>query len=328
MNSKSYPQQRYKTLNEYLQTRFGCKTYKLSLNAGLTCPNRDGTCGQRGCIFCSAGGSGDFASSSELSIHEQLSMAKQKIFCKMPKNQEQHQFIAYFQAFTNTYASVDYLENIYMEAILEPDVCAISIATRPDCLGPEVISLLARLNKQKPVWVELGLQTIHESTALFIRRGYPLSEYVSAVDNLTREGIEVIVHVILGLPYETKEMMLETIDFISNQPIKGIKLQLLHVLANTDLADFYQALTDSEREQIFLMMQQNAYYEILLSCIDRLSPDIIIHRITGDGDKKLLLAPRWSGNKREVLNSFQKVLSASDTWQGRYYKNKLINITS
>ena len=228
-----------RTLNSYLKNKYGRKIYKVSVNAGFTCPNRDGTLGNRGCIFCSKGGSGDFAEDSSLSITEQIELGKKRIAAKLPDGG--YGLIAYFQAFTNTYAPIEILEKVYMEAAAHPEVEIISVATRPDCLGEEVLNLLGRVNEIKPVWVELGLQTIHEKTAEYIRRGYPLGTYDEAVRNLKARGIETIVHVILGLPYETKEEMIETVKYVGESGVQGIKLQLLHVLENTDLADEYRA---------------------------------------------------------------------------------------
>ncbi len=313
---------KYNSLNDYLRKKFGSKLYKLSLNAGFSCPNRDGTLGTGGCIFCSEGGSGDFAASPELTIKEQIASAKQRVIGKMPRDASSHRFIAYFQAYTNTYAPIDVLEKVFMDALEEPEIVALSIATRPDCLSPEVLFLLTRLNKIKPIWVELGLQTIHETTAVFIRRGYPLSTFVSAVDNLHKSGIEIIVHIILGLPKESPDMILETVRFVSNLPVQGIKLQLLHILQNTPLAAYYSSLPEIIREKEFAMMDKNAYFDTLLACLDNLAPGIIIHRLTGDGDKRILLAPEWSGNKKAVLNGFQKHLKESDTFQGRLFKKE------
>ena len=228
-----------KTLNSYLKSRYGKKIYKVSIDAGFTCPNRDGTLGTKGCIFCSAGGSGDFAEDSKLSITEQIEKGKKRIAAKLPDGD--YGLIAYFQAFTNTYAPIEKLEKVYMEATAHPEVEIISIATRPDCLSEEVLNLLGRVNEIKPVWVELGLQTIHEKTAEYIRRGYPLNVYDEAVKNLKACGIETIVHVILGLPGESKEEMLETVRYVGESGVEGIKLQLLHVLEGTDLADDYRA---------------------------------------------------------------------------------------
>ena len=299
---------RYYSLDDYIKQTFGEKLYKLALDGGMTCPNRDGTLGTGGCIFCSAGGSGDFAGDRNVSIHEQLESAKKLV-------QQKHtgsSYIAYFQAYTNTYAPVSYLERIYTEAIQEPDIKVLSIATRPDCLPKETLNLLERLNQIKPIWVELGLQTIHKSSSDFIRRGYELDVFEKAVYDLKQRGISVIVHTILYLPNETTDMMLETISYLNHLPIDGIKLQLLHVLKGTDLADYYEA-------NPFHLPTLEEYLETLGCMISHLRPDIVVHRITGDGPKSLLIAPLWTGNKRHVLNSIQKYLKDSDIRQGKNY---------
>lgn len=292
-----------KTLNSYLKSRYGKKIYKVSIDAGFTCPNRDGTLGTKGCIFCSAGGSGDFAEDSALSITEQIELGKKRIAAKLPDGD--YGLIAYFQAFTNTYAPIEKLERIYMEAASHPEVEIISIATRPDCLGEEILNLLRRINEIKPVWVELGLQTIHEKTAEYIRRGYPLSVYDEAVRNLRACGIETIVHVILGLPGETREEMLETVRYVGESGVEGIKLQLLHVLENTDLADDYRAGK-------FECLSLDEYTSLVKDALDVLPENIIIHRMTGDGDKKILIAPKWSEDKKNVLNTLHRVCDIRD----------------
>lgn len=301
---------RYYTVNDYIKETYGEKLYKISLNGGCTCPNRDGTCGTRGCIFCSTGGSGDFAASGLLSIKDQLSYGKELVRNKYHGNG----YIAYFQAYTNTYAPISHLQKIFNEAISDPEVRILSIATRPDCLSEEVLDLLSELNQRKPVWVELGLQTIHEETATFIRRGYPLPVFEDAVTALSLRGIQVITHVILFLPGETKANMLETIDYLNALPIHGIKLQLLHILKHTDLADYY-------RELPFHIPDMEEYFEVLSSCVSHLRPDMAIHRLTGDGPKPLLIAPLWTGNKRFVLNSLQKYFKEHDIWQGKDFQS-------
>jgi radical SAM protein (TIGR01212 family) len=292
-----------KTLNSYLKSRYGKKIYKVSIDAGFTCPNRDGTLGTKGCIFCSAGGSGDFAEDSKLSITEQIEKGKKRIAAKLPDGD--YGLIAYFQAFTNTYAPIEKLEQVFMEAASHPEVEIISIATRPDCLGEDVLILLRRINTIKPVWVELGLQTIHEKTAEYIRRGYSLSVYDEAVKNLKACGIETIVHVILGLPYETREEMLETVRYVGESGVEGIKLQLLHVLENTDLADDYRAGK-------FECLSLDEYASLVKDALDVLPENIIIHRMTGDGDKKILIAPGWSEDKKNVLNTLHRVCDIRD----------------
>ncbi|MBR5178852.1 MAG: radical SAM protein [Lachnospiraceae bacterium] len=375
-------------LNDYLRRQFGCKVYKLALNGGFTCPNRDGTLDTRGCIFCSAGGSGEFAQNPNLSIKEQIELAKQKVAGKIKDGK----YIAYFQAYTGTYppcstpvdtstkcipsnvtfkkcnqtcdnhntstftagsngvtdtavdglpkihqnisCNIPYLRQKYLEAINHPDVVALSIATRPDCLPEEVLDLLFEVNKIKPVWIELGLQTIHETTAQYIRRGYNLSVYDDAVRKLRKRGIEVITHVILGLPGETKEDMLATVRYVCDSGATGIKLQLLHVLKGTDLEKVYlEKISDSENLivgknltvgknlavgsdvfkkkdlyaniQNFNILSEDEYIDLLKVCVAIIPEDIVIHRLTGDGDKKLLVAPLWSANKKHVWNRIQ-----------------------
>ena len=299
----------YHSLDYELKKRFGEKIYKLSLNGGMTCPNRDGKVGTRGCIFCSEGGSGDFAGSARQSVSEQIEAQKKLLSQKRPVKK----YIAYFQAYTNTYAPVNYLEQIFREAISRPEVAVLSIATRPDCLDEDVLELLERLNRIKPVWVELGLQTIHEETAAFIRRGYPLSCFEEAVENLRIRGLEVVVHTILGLPGETQDMVLETMRYLNHKDIQGIKLQLLHILKHTDLAVYYE-------EHPFPVFSMEEYLQLLIRCLEVLSPDLVIHRLTGDGPKELLIAPLWSSAKRTVLNSLHQELKKQNTWQGRLYQ--------
>ena len=305
---KQWGEKRYYSLDYYIKQNFGEKLYKLSLDGGMSCPNRDGTLGRGGCIFCSAGGSGDFASDRNLSIPEQIQNAKELV----SKKHSGSSYIAYFQAYTNTYAPTSYLERIFTEAIQEPDIKVLSIATRPDCLSQETLELLERLNQQKPVWVELGLQTIHKASSDFIRRGYNLDVFEKAVYDLKGRGISVIVHTILYLPNETTDMMLQTISYLNKLPIDGIKLQLLHILKGTDLADYYMS-------NPFHLPDLEEYLETLGTMISHLRPDIVVHRITGDGPKSLLIAPLWTGNKRHVLNSIQKYFKNSDICQGKEY---------
>ena len=295
----------YYSLNEYLQNTFGCKVYKLSINGGFTCPNRDGTLDTRGCIFCSAGGSGEFSEDKTKSITEQIECAKIRVGRKIKSGK----YIAYFQAFTNTYAPVEYLRKVFYEAINHNDIAALSIGTRPDCLPDEVLSLLAELNRIKPVWVELGLQTIHNSTAKYIRRGYDLSVYDTAVKNLKSIGINTIVHVILGLPFETESMIIDTVRYVCNSGINGIKLQLLHVLKDTDLAVDYE-------NHVFNVLTMEEYIDLICKCIEMIPENIVIHRLTGDGDKKILIAPLWSGNKKIVLNTINKTFEEKNIIQG------------
>lgn len=290
------------TLNEHLRRTYGRKLYKVSINAGLTCPNRDGTVGTGGCIFCSGSGSGDFAEDPGLSVAEQIERGKARVAAKVPK--EGCGYIAYFQAFTNTYAPVEKLRSLYMEAVSHPDVDVISIATRPDCLGEDVMELLSEINAIKPVWVELGLQTIHEKSAEYINRCYPLSVYDDAVLRLRERGLETIVHVILGLPGETREDMLASVKYVGESGVQGIKLQLLHVLEGTPLAcDF--------RSGKFTCMTLDEYAELVRDCIDLLPDDIVIHRMTGDGAKRDLIAPLWSRDKKRVLNRLRSVIGGA-----------------
>ena len=301
----------YHSFDYMLKERFSCKIYKTALNGGMTCPNRDGTLGERGCIFCSQGGSGDFAGDRRDSITEQINKQAEKLAQKRNASA----FIAYFQAYTNTYAPVDYLRKIYTEAINHPQVAAVSIGTRPDCLGPDVLALLAELNQIKPVWIELGLQTIHERTAAYIRRGYPLSCFEEAVKALRQRDLEVIVHTILGLPGESRQDILETMEYLNHQDIQGIKLQLLHILKGTDLARDYL-------EGKFSVYTMEEYLDILIDCLEHLSPDIVIHRLTGDGPKDLLIAPLWSSRKRTVLNTLHHKCKMRHAYQGRLYKEE------
>ena len=299
----------YHSLDYMLRERYGEKVYKVTLNGGMSCPNRDGTLGSRGCIFCSQGGSGDFAADAALSVTEQIDSQIAMLSAKRPI----HKYIAYFQAYTNTYAPVEYLRKIFTEAIEHPSIVALSIGTRPDCLGEDVLLLLDELNQIKPVWVELGLQTIHEKTARYIRRGYPLSCFEESVKNLRQRNLEVIVHTILGLPGENREMILETMEYLNQKDIQGIKLQLLHVLKGTDLAADYL-------EGKFKAYEREEYLDLVIECIEHLDPEIVIHRITGDGPKELLLAPLWTSRKREVLNLLHHRMKETKSWQGKSFK--------
>lgn len=300
----------YRSLNEYYREIFGRKTAKISLDGGFTCPNRDGTCGTRGCLFCSAGGSGDFAENSALSITEQIENGKKQTADKW----KDPAYIAYFQAFTNTYAPVEDLRRKYEEALACEGVEGISIATRADCLPDDVLDLLSELNQKTKLWVELGLQTADEDSAKFIRRGYSLRVFEKAVHDLAERDIPVIVHVILGLPGESRETILKTIDCINHLPVQGIKLQLLHVLSDSDLADIYEAGN-------YTPLTKAEYISLAGDCIAHLREDIVIHRLTGDGDKNTLLAPLWSLRKRDVLNSLHKYLKENNIRQGMSVKN-------
>ena len=300
----------YRSLNAYYREIFGRKTAKISLDGGFTCPNRDGTCGTRGCLFCSAGGSGDFAENAALSITEQIENGKKQTADKW----KDPAYIAYFQAFTNTYAPVEDLRRKYEEALSCEGVEGISIATRADCLPDDVLDLLSELNQKTKLWVELGLQTADEDSAKFIRRGYSLRVFEKAVHDLAERDIPVIVHVILGLPGESRETILKTIDCINHLPVQGIKLQLLHVLSDSDLADIYEAGN-------YTPLTKEEYISLTGDCIAHLREDIVIHRLTGDGDKNTLLAPLWSLRKRDVLNSLHKYLKENNIRQGMSVKN-------
>ena len=296
---------RFNALNDYLKTRFGKKMYKLAVDGGFSCPNRDGTKGTGGCIFCSVSGSGDFAERGK-DIKVQLENARKRIENKLPPDCG---FIAYFQSFTNTYAPVEILRSLFESALDTEGIDALSIATRPDCINAEKAALLAELNAKKPVFVELGLQTSNEETAHYINRCYPNSDFTKAVRLLRENGIEVIVHMIIGLPGETEKDILSTVKFISAHDVQGVKLQLLHVLKNTRLAE-----TD------YTPLEKGEYYELLGKCLEHLRPDIIIHRLTGDGDKRQLIAPLWSADKHKVLNGFMRYMDEHDIVQGRKYQ--------
>ena len=272
---------RYNSLNSYLKEKFGCKIYKLALSGGLSCPNRDGTISTGGCIFCSNGGSGDFAADKMLSITEQIESAKNRVSAKIKNGK----YIAYFQSFTNTYGDIDYLRSIFTEAINHPDIVALSIGTRPDCLPDEVLNLLGELNKFKPVWVELGLQTIHENTAKYINRGYTLDVFNTAVNNLNKINVDVIVHLIIGLPFESKEDILESVKYVSSM-------------------------------NKFEVLSMEEYVDIVAECLRYIPKSIVIHRLTGDGPKSILVAPLWSGNKKAVLNYMNKRFNELNVIQG------------
>ena len=315
----------YYSLDAFFKQTYGEKCYKIALDAGMTCPNRDGTLGNDGCIFCSAGGSGDFAAGRDAgSVREQLQKGRLLFGGKKTGNR----FVAYFQAYTNTYAPVSYLREIYTEALKLPEVIGISIATRPDCLGKEVLSLLSELKESYPdkfIWIELGLQTIHEKTAVFINRGFSLPVFEKAVSSLSLLEIPVIVHVILGLPGESPEEMYATCSYLNHIPVPdvpgkslfpfGIKLQLLHILKGTKLGnDYLGGMLPG-----FSPLSLEAYTDILIHCLELLNPEIVIHRLTGDGPKALLLAPLWSLDKRNVLNTLHKTVRLQNSYQGRCF---------
>lgn len=296
---------RYYSLNECLKETFGDKVYKLALDIGCTCPNRDGTLETRGCIFCH-NGSSHFAETG-IDLNTQIENAKNRVKSKT----KTEKFIAYFQSFTNTYGDIDYLEKQFRTAIEREDIVALSIGTRPDCLPTEVLEMLENLNKIKPVWIELGLQTSNEKTAEYIRRYYPNSTYENAVKELKSRGITVITHIIIGLPNETKEDILNTVDFAVKSGTDGVKLQLLHILKDTDLYEDYKLGKVK-------VLSFEEYIDILFSCIEKIPKNIVIHRITGDAPKKYLIEPKWSADKKMVLNTINKELEKRDIMQGRY----------
>ena len=296
----------YRDLNGYYRSLFGCKIAKIALDGGFTCPNRDGTCGTGGCLFCSSGGSGDFAENAALSITQQIAKGR----AQTAKKWADSKYIAYFQAFTNTYAPVAVLRAKFEEALAQPDIVGLSIATRADCLPEDVIALLSELNQKTKVWVEIGLQTANEATAQIIRRGYDNFVFADAVYRLHQAHISVVVHTILGLPGETLSDVLQPMTYLNTLPIEGIKLQLLHVLSDTDLAQWY---TDGRYQPLELQ----TYIDWVCACIATLREDIVIHRLTGDGDRKTILAPLWSLHKRMVWNALHKQMRAQNIRQGQ-----------
>ena len=295
----------YFSLNSYLRKCFGEKLYKLALDGGFSCPNRDGSLGTRGCIFCSGAGSGDFAVRAAEDMPAAIERAKAVVSAKARGGR----YIAYFQSFTGTYAPIERLEALYTAAIAHPDIAVLSIGTRPDCLGDEVLTLLERLNRIKPVWVELGLQTVHPGTARYIRRGYELPVFDEAVKKLKAIGINVIVHMIIGLPGESADMIYETARYIGASGADGVKFQLLHILRGTDLAADYAAGR-------FKALELEEYTELLMGCIQRIPPGMVVHRITGDGAKRELIAPLWSGDKKRVLNYINRAFDKAGLRQG------------
>lgn len=311
----------YYSLDAYCKNTFGEKLYKVSIDAGFTCPNRDGTLDTRGCIFCSSGGSGEFAASirKREDPAEYFHQAYMDGISSVSGKSTVKRYIIYFQAYTNTYGPVSYLEQLYRLALNEPSCAGISVATRPDALPDEVIELLFKLrNEYEPkfIWVELGLQTIHDRTAKFIRRGYPLSVFEESVIRLQQIGIPIITHVILGLPGESIKEMLETITYLNHTPIAGIKLQLLHILKNTDLGKLYE----KSPKDYCTIDHLEQYLDILISCLTCLRPDMIVHRLTGDAKRSLLLAPAFSTDKRGILNSLHRQMRDTGAFQGKNYK--------
>ncbi len=299
-----FMQGRFYSLNEYLCNQFGGKVYKLALDIGCTCPNRDGTKDTRGCIFCH-NGSSHFAETG-IDTNTQIENAKNRVKNKIQTDK----YIAYFQSFTNTYGDIDYIEKCFTTAINRDDIVALSIGTRPDCLGEDVLYLLEKLNKIKPVWIELGLQTSNEKTAEYIRRCYPNSTYEKAVQDLKNRGITVITHIIIGLPNETKEDILKTVDFAVENKTDGVKLQLLHILKDTDLYKDY-------KKGLVKPLTLEEYMDILFACIERIPENIVIHRITGDAPKSHLVEPVWSANKKNVLNTINRELEKRNIIQGK-----------
>lgn len=321
MSEKLWGTKPYRSLDYYFKSVHGQKIYKIALEGGMTCPNRDGVIGTGGCIFCSKGGSGDFAApiNAELEdindrVKEQIEAGKERVINKVPEGAK---FVAYYQSYTNTYAPVDYLKKLYIAALECEDICGLSIATRPDCLSREVLQVLDEVKEMYPdkfLWIELGLQTIHRKTAEYIRRGYELSVFEEAMRKLNNMYIPVIVHVILGLPGETTENMLSTIEYLNTFAIFGIKLQLLHVLEDTDIATDYN-------NRLFETLSMEEYIDIVIKCLERLSPEVVIHRVTGDAPKDILISPKWSGDKKKVLNTLLNEMRKRETYQGRLYEH-------
>lgn len=299
--------------DEYFKETFGKKMFRLSLDGGMTCPNRDGSVGLGGCSFCSASGSGDFAAKRSGSVSAQIDAAKQQVQKKLPKNGAPFGYLAYFQSFTNTYAPVEYLEALFTEALRHPEIEGLFIGTRPDCLPKPVIELLSRLSKEKPVYVELGLQTAKKESAVYINRCYENSVFEEAVASLHACNISVIVHCILGLPYESAEDMIHTIDYACSFPIHGIKLQLLHVLKGTRLAQDYEVFCENHA---FACMDRNAYIHIVLTLLERIPSNVVVYRLTGDGPRSLLIAPLWSTDKKRLQNDLHKELKEKNIIQG------------
>lgn len=304
-------EKKYFSANEYFRSRFGVKLIKIALDGGFTCPNRDGTLSRGGCIFCSPDGSGDFSACRSQSITSQLAEMKEKMSIKWKSGK----YLAYFQAFTNTYAPVNVLREKYTEAISDKDVLALSVATRPDCLSHDVLALLSELNEIKPVFVELGLQSSKPETVKLINRCYENSVFSSAVKNLHSVGINTVAHIILGLPYETKEDMLASVSYAAACGIDGIKLQLLHILKNTALEQLYY-------KEAFKILTLDEYVDIVISSIELLPPSVVIHRITGDGNRKTLIEPKWSLDKKRVLNAINNGFINRNTFQGRLYRKR------
>lgn len=298
---------RYHSLNYYLRHKFGEKVFKISLDAGFTCPNRDGSISSEGCIFCSPRGSGDFTIKCD-DINVQFDKAKAMMMKKWKKGK----YIAYFQAYTNTYAHVDILRDKYYSILQKENVIGLAIATRPDCLPADVIELLDEINKKTYLWVELGLQTVNEDTGKLINRGYTVETYIDAVKKLKSKNIEIVTHCILGLPGETKADMINTIDFVANTGTQGIKLHLLHLMKDTPMVKLYE-------EGRLSLLGKDEYVNLIVDCVERLPASMVIHRITGDGPRDTLIGPKWSLNKWEVLNAIDNKFIERDTWQGKKF---------
>ncbi len=299
--------------NEYFKETFGKKMFRLSLDSGTTCPNRDGTVGLGGCVFCSAQGSGDFAAQRSGTVFKQIEAAKNQVKNKLPKNGAPFGYLAYFQSFTGTYAPIDYLKALFTEALAHPDIEGLFIGTRPDCLPASVVDLLVELSHKKPVYIELGLQTAKEETIFYINRCYTNSVFETAVRTLHNHGIPVIVHCILGLPYETFADMQHTIDYVCSLPVHGIKLQLLHILKGTRLADDYERFCC---DNAFACMDRAAYIDTIAGLLPRIPSHIVIYRLTGDGPRRLLIAPTWSTDKKQIQNELQNILKEKNIIQG------------
>lgn len=316
MEKQIWDKKPYHSLDYYFKEIYGQKIYKIAIDGGMSCPNRDGVLDNRGCLFCSQGGSGEFSAPMDRThpdIRSQIEKGKHLLSQKYSGCR----YVVYFQPYTNTYAPVSYLKNIYSQALEDNEVVGISIATRPDCLPMDVIDLLSELKHTYPskfIWIELGLQTIHRNTAQLIRRGYETSVFEEAVRKLNQIQIPIIVHVILGLPGESREQMFSTVEYLNTFPIFGIKLQLLHVLAKTDLAELY-------KKRSFEVLTLEEYTDIVIECLERLAPEMVIHRITGDGPRRLLIAPEWSLDKKQVLNTLLNKMKVKNSWQGKQYED-------
>lgn len=308
---------RYHTINWELRNHFGHKVFKIPLDAGFTCPNRDGKLSNKGCLFCSSRGSGDFAGDRKLDLPEQFTQVKEVMHKKWPKGK----YIAYFQAFTNTYGSAGHLRQLYDFALKQPDVIGLAIATRPDCLPDDVLDLLSELNQRTYLWIELGLQTIHEKTAEDMNLKYNFADFKRSLTKLQGKNIRTVAHMILGLPGETREEMLQTGEMLAKLPIQGLKIHLLHLMKDTPLAKIYE-------EEPFPFLSQPEYVDLVVDILEKIPPDVVIHRLTGDSPRKTLIGPLWSINKWEVLNSIDSKLSDRNTWQGRLASIKAQDVHS